>query len=269
MGIQAQAVPAARSYKYYDLILGAYVCVVLCANLIGPAKVTTLHLPWIGSVTFIAGVLFFPISYFFGDVLTEVYGYARDRRCVWAGFAALLFASIMSAVIVHLPPADFWKSNQPALEAIFGNTPRIAAASVVAFWCGSFVNSYVLAKMKILTRGRFLWTRTIGSTACGELVDSSLFCSLAFAGVWAPHDLLTVTVTQYVLKTSWEIVSTPLTYKIVGFLKRAEQEDYFDRDTNFTPFSLDVTGGGAHGRSRSRGLSSQPTKAARSAGVER
>lgn len=229
-----------KSFKYYDLILGAYVCVVLCANLIGPSKVTTLHLPVIGSVTFIAGVLFFPVSYFFGDVLTEVYGYARDRRCVWAGFGALAFATFMAAVIVYLPPADFWKSNQPAVQAIFGNTPRIAAASMIAFWCGSFVNSFVLAKMKIATRGRWLWTRTIGSTACGELVDSTLFCTLAFAGVWSAHDLITVTVTQYVMKTSWEIVSTPLTYKIVGFLKRAEQEDYYDRATNFTPFSLEV-----------------------------
>ncbi|MGH8217824.1 MAG: queuosine precursor transporter [Steroidobacteraceae bacterium] len=229
-----------KSYKYYDLILGAYVCVVLCANLIGPSKVTTLHLPLIGPVTFIAGVLFFPVSYFFGDVLTEVYGYARDRRCVWAGFAALAFATFMAAVIVYLPPADFWKSNQPAVQAIFGNTPRIAAASMIAFWCGSFVNSFVLAKMKILTRGRWLWTRTIGSTACGELLDSTLFCTLAFAGVWSAHDLITVTVTQYVMKTSWEIISTPLTYKIVGFLKRTEQEDYYDSDTNFTPFSLEV-----------------------------
>jgi queuosine precursor transporter len=229
-----------KSYKYYDLILGAYVCVVLCANLIGPSKVTTLHLPWIGSITFIAGVLFFPVSYFFGDVLTEVYGYARDRRCVWSGFAALAFASFMAAVIVQLPPADFWKQNQPAVQAIFGNTPRIAAASMIAFWCGSFVNSYVLAKMKIFTRGRWLWTRTIGSTACGELVDSTLFCTLAFAGVWSVHELITVTVTQYFMKTGWEIVSTPLTYKIVGFLKRTEQEDYYDRHTNFTPFSLEV-----------------------------
>ncbi len=229
-----------RSYKYYDLILGAYVCVLLCANLIGPAKMSTVPVPGIGSVTFAAGVLFFPISYFFGDVLTEVYGYARDRRAVWAGFAALAFASFMATVIVHLPPADFWKDKQPAVAAVFGSTPRIAAASIVAFWCGSFVNSFVLAKMKLWTRGRWLWTRTIGSTACGELVDSGLFYTLAFAGVMTPAEVLTVTATQYVFKTSWEIVATPLTYKLVGFLKRAEQEDYYDRDTNFTPFSLEV-----------------------------
>src|SRR5580693_1629839 len=223
-----------KDFKYYDLILGAYVCVLLCANLIGPAKVSTVHLPLIGSVTFLAGVLFFPISYLFGDILTEVYGYARDRRVVWSGFAALLFAAFMATVIVHLPPRD----KNSAVEAIFGNTPRIIAASIFAFWCGSFVNSFVLAKMKLWTRGRWLWTRTIGSTICGELVDSALFYAIAFAGVWTTQQLIGVTVTQYVLKSAWEVIMTPATYKIVGFLKRVEAEDYYDRDTNFTPFSL-------------------------------
>jgi uncharacterized integral membrane protein (TIGR00697 family) len=234
-----------KNYRYYDLILGAYVCVLLCANLIGPAKVSTVAVPIIGHVTFVAGVLFFPISYFFGDVLTEVYGYARDRRVVWAGFAALLFASLMSAIIVHLPPADFWRDRQAAVETVFGSTPRIIAASIIAFWCGSFVNSFVLAKMKILTRGRWLWTRTIGSTVCGELVDSALFYTIAFAGTMTRNELLTVMTTQYFLKSGWEVVSTPITYKLVNFLKRAELEDYYDRDTNFTPFSLKVADGGA------------------------
>ena len=229
-----------RAYRYYDLILGAYVCVVLCANLIGAAKVSTVTLPLWGPVTFMAGVLFFPISYFFGDILTEVYGYARDRRVVWSGFAALAFAALMSLVIVHLPPADFWRSKQSAVEDMFGNTPRIDGGSVVAFWCGSFVNSYVLAKMKIWTQGRWLWTRTIGSTLCGELVDSGLFYTIAFAGLWPASELLTVTTTQYVLKSVWEVLATPATYWIVGFLKRAEREDYYDRHTNFTPFSLQV-----------------------------
>ena len=218
--------------------MAAYVCVLLCSNLIGPSKAATLNVPLWGPVTFVAGVLFFPISYIFGDILTEVYGYARDRRVVWAGFFALAFAAIMASVVVHLPPADFWRAQQPAVEAIFGNTPRIVLASVIAFWTGSFVNSYVLAKMKIWTRGRWLWTRTIGSTLCGELVDSGLFYSIAFAGLWAPHDLLEVTITQYVLKSGWEIVMTPVTYRVVGFLKRAEHEDFYDRRTNFTPFSL-------------------------------
>ena len=189
-----------KVYRYYDLILGAYVCVVLCANLIGAAKVATVQVPSWGPVTFMAGVLFFPISYFFGDILTEVYG--------------------------------------SAVEAIFGNTPRIASGSVVAFWCGSFVNSYVLAKMKLLTGGRWLWTRTIGSTLCGELVDSALFYTIAFAGLWPTSDLINVTVTQYVLKSGWEVVATPATYWMVGALKRAEREDYYDHNTDFTPFSL-------------------------------
>ncbi len=225
-----------KSYKYYDLILGANVCVLLCANLIGPAKLSTVNLPLIGSVTFLAGVLFFPISYLFGDILTEVYGYARDRRVVWSGFGALVFAALMATVIVHLPPRD----RNSAVEAIFGNTPRIIAASIIAFWSGSFVNSYVLAKMKLWTRGRWLWTRTIGSTICGELVDSALFYTIAFAGLWSTDKLLPIMMTQYVLKSAWEIIATPLTYKIVGFLKRAEHEDYYDRDTRFTPFSLEI-----------------------------
>lgn len=227
-----------KSFRYYDLILGAYVCVLLCANLIGAAKVSVVTLPWIGPRTYMAGVLFFPISYLFGDILTEVYGYARDRRVVWSGFAALAFAAFMSAVIVHLPPADFWRSRQPAVEAMFGNTPRIICASIIAFWCGSFVNSYVLAKMKIWTQGRWLWTRLIGSTVCGELVDTALFYTIAFAGLWAVSDLTAVALDQYVLKSLWEVIATPLTYRIVAFLKRAEQEDYYDLDTNFTPFSL-------------------------------
>jgi hypothetical protein len=193
-----------------------------------------VHVPWIGPVSFLAGVLFFPISYLFGDILTEVYGYARDRRVVWTGFAALVFAAFMATVIVHLPPRD----KTSAVEAVFGNTPRIIAASIIAFWSGSFVNSYVLAKMKLWTRGRWLWTRTIGSTLCGELIDSALFYTIAFAGLWSTDKLLPIMLTQYVLKSVWEIVATPLTYLIVGFLKRAEHEDYFDRHTRFTPFSL-------------------------------
>ena len=227
-----------KSYRYYDLILGAYVCVLLCANLIGAAKVSVVTLPWLGPRTYMAGVLFFPISYLFGDILTEVYGYARDRRAVWSGFGALAFAALMSAVIVHLPPAEFWRSRQPAVEAMFGNTPRIICASIIAFWCGSFVNSYVLAKMKIWSNGRWLWTRLIGSTVCGELIDTALFYTIAFAGLWTPRDLVSVAFDQYVLKSLWEVIATPATYRIVAFLKRAEQEDYYDRGTDFTPFSL-------------------------------
>ena len=229
--------PATRSFRYYDFIMAAYVCILLCANLIGPSKVATISLPVVGVTDYVAGVLFFPISYFFGDILTEVYGYGRDRRVVWAGFSALVFAAVMAATIVALPPASWWH-NQPAVETVFGATPRIVAGSIIAFWCGSFANSYVLAKMKIVTRGRWLWTRTIGSTAVGELVDSALFYTIAFYGTWETRHVVAVTMTQYVFKVVWEVLATPLTYVVVGFLKRAEQEDYYDRDTNFTPFSL-------------------------------
>lgn len=227
-----------RQFKYYDFVMAAYVCVLLCSNLIGPAKETTIPLAFGGSVTFLAGVLFFPISYIFGDILTEVYGYGRDRRVVWAGFAALAFASIMAAVVVHLPPSASSLATQGAVEAIFGNTPRIVAASIIAFLCGTFVNSYVLAKMKIWTAGRWLWTRIVGSTLCGELVDSVLFYFVAFFGRMTLSHLIAIMFTQYALKSGWEIIATPLTYRIVAFLKKAENEDYYDINTNFTPFSL-------------------------------
>ena len=226
-------------YRYYDLIMAAFVAVLLCSNLIGPAKIAQLDLPLIGAVTFGAGVLFFPISYVFGDILTEVYGYSRARKVIWAGFGALLFASFMAAVVVALPPAAGWK-NQAAYEIAFGSTWRIAGASLIAFLCGEFVNSYVLAKMKILTEGRWLWSRTIGSTIFGEAVDSMLFYPLAFynSGLF-PNELLpTVMLAQFVGKVLVEVLFTPVTYRIVGALKRAEHEDYYDRKTDFNPFKL-------------------------------
>ncbi len=229
-----------RSYRYYDFIMAAFVVVLLCSNFIGAAKQASIDVPLFGSLTFGAGILFFPISYFFGDVLTEVYGYARDRRCVWAGFAALVFASVMALIVVHLPPSDsgYMKTYQPALATVFGNSWRIALASMLAFWAGSLGNSFVLAKMKIATEGRWLWTRTIGSTAVGELIDSSLFYVIAFYGIWETSDIVKVAFVQYVLKTGWEVLATPLTYQLVGFLKRRENEDYYDRDTDFTPFRI-------------------------------
>jgi uncharacterized integral membrane protein (TIGR00697 family) len=226
--------PPRRAYRYYDLVMAAFVTVLLCANLIGASKVASL---W--GFTFGAGVLFFPISYVFGDVLTEVYGYARARKVVWAGFSALIFASFMSWAILAFPPAAGWE-YQAAFETVFGNTWRIVLASLTAYFCGEFCNSYVLAKMKLWTAGRLLWSRTVGSTIVGEAVDSLIFYPLAFLGVW-PNDLvLRVLVNNYLLKVAWEVVMTPLTYKIVNFLKRAESEDYFDRHTNFTPFSLEA-----------------------------
>ncbi len=170
-----------RQYRYYDFVMVAFVVVLVCSNLIGPAKISQFDLPLIGTLTFGAGVLFFPISYVFGDVLTEVYGYARSRRVIWTGFAALAFASAMAWVIVALPPAPFWE-NQHAYEIAFGSAWRISLAGLLAFACGEFVNSVVLAKMKVWTQGRWLWTRTIGSTIVGEGVDSLLFYPLAFYG---------------------------------------------------------------------------------------
>jgi len=227
-------------YKYYDFVMAAFVCVLLCSNLIGAAKAAEVTLPVLGTVTFGAGVLFFPVSYIFGDILTEVYGYGRDRRVIWAGVSTLIFASVMSTVVLSLKPAadPFNAEYQKHLEGVFGNTPRIVLASILAFWCGSFANSYVLAKMKIWTAGKWLWTRTIGSTVVGEFVDSSLFYVIAFYGIWPDQQVLTVAIAQYVLKTGWEIVMTPITYKVVNFLKRKEHEDYYDNNTNFNPFRL-------------------------------
>ena len=228
-----------RSYRYYEFVMAAFVTVLVCSNLIGPAKIAQIDLPLVGAVTFGAGVLFFPISYVFGDVLTEVYGYARARRVIWCGFAALAFASVMAAIVVALPPAPFW-GHQGAYDVAFGSTWRIVGASMIAYFCGEFVNSFVLAKMKIATRGRWLWTRTIGSTMAGEAVDSALFYPLAFYGSGIiPNDKLPlVMLMQFVLKVGVEVVFTPITYKIVGALKRAENEDYYDRGTNFSPFTL-------------------------------
>ncbi len=223
-----------RLYKYYDLVMALFVTILLCSNVIGAAKVCTVK-----GFTFGAGVLFFPISYIFNDVLTEVYGYARARKVVWAGFGAIIFASFMSWVIVTLPPAAGW-NDQGAYETVFGQTPRIVFASLTAFFVGEFANSYVLAKMKVKTSGRHLWARTIGSTIIGEGVDSLVFYPAAFYGVWANQLVLTVMVSNYIIKVLWEAVITPVTYQVVGFLKRAEQEDYYDYDTDFTPFSIEV-----------------------------
>jgi len=229
--------PAPRTYRYYDFILGAFVCVLLCSNLIGPAKVATAHLPLIGDFSFGAGVLFFPISYVFGDILTEVYGYARARRVIWSGLTALVFASVMATVVVKLPPAAGWH-GQEAYESIFGQTPRIVFASITAFFLGEFVNSYTLAKMKLWTNGNALWSRIIGSTIAGEGVDCLVFYPIAFFGVWETRLVLSVMVSNYVMKVVWEILATPLTYGLIAALKRAENEDYYDRNTQFTPFTL-------------------------------
>jgi len=221
-----------RVYRYYDLVMASFVTVLLCSGIIGVTKVTA-----IAGFSFGTAVLFFPLSYLFGDILTEVYGYARSRRVIWAGFAALGFASFMSWIVRILPAAPDWP-YQEAYDAVFGQTPRIVAASLTAFWAGEFANSYVLAKLKIRTEGRYLWTRTIGSTIVGEAVDSMVFYPGAFWWVWPPDLVLRVMIANYFIKVGWEALATPFTYKIVAFLKRAENEDYYDRTTNFNPFTI-------------------------------
>lgn len=231
-----------RPFRYYDFLMAAFVTVLIGSNVIGAAKATSLgvlDLGPIGSVPleFGAGVFFFPVSYIIGDVLTEVYGYARARRVVWAGFGASLFIAFMSWVIVTLPPAPRFE-NQAALEAVFGQVPRIFAASVVAFWAGEFANAMVLARMKVWTRGRYLWTRTVGSTAVGQGVDSLIFYPLAFYGVFADELVLNILVSAWVSKVLWEALLTPVTYRVIGWLKRAEGVDVYDVDTDLTPFSV-------------------------------
>ena len=221
-------------FRYFDFMMAAFVAILLLSNVIGAAKPAQL---W--GFTFGAGILFFPLSYLLGDVLTEVYGYARARRCVWAGFVAVLFMAFMSWVVVSLPPAPGWQ-GQAAYESVFGQVPRIVLASVAAFWAGEFVNAFVMAKMKIMTRGKYLFTRTWGSTIFGQAVDSLIFYPLAFLGVWDAATVMQVLVTNWALKVAWEILLTPITYAVVGFLKRREGVDVFDEGTNFTPFLTGV-----------------------------
>jgi len=229
------------SFRYFDLIMAAFVAILLLSNVLGAGKRAEIELPLLGSWQFGAGILFFPLSYVIGDVLTEVYGYARARRCIWAGFVAALFMALMSWVVVALPPASDWP-GQAAYESVFGQVPRIVLASVVAFWAGEFANSYVLARMKVRSGGKDLWMRTIGSTVVGQGIDSLIFYPLAFYGAtgWPVEAMLAVMASQFALKVSWEAILTPLTYAVVGFLKRREGVDVYDSDTDFTPFRARV-----------------------------
>jgi len=222
---------ARRHFRYFDYVMAAFVAILLLSNLIGAAKLAN-----VGGVTFGAGILFFPVSYVIGDVLTEVYGYANARRCVWAGFFALIFMAFMSFVVVAMPPADGW-DGQSAYESVFGSTWRIVLASLLAFWAGEFVNSFVLARMKVWTGGKHMWTRTIGSTVFGQAIDSAIFYPVAFLGIWSNEQVLMVMVTNWGMKVVWEAVLTPVTYAVVGWLKRREGVDVFDEATNFSPFA--------------------------------
>ena len=230
-----------RQLRWFDFVMAAFVTILLLSNVIGAGKRAVIDLPWIGPWPFGAGILFFPVSYVLGDILTEVYGYARARRCIWAGTAAMLFMVLMSWVVVALPPDAGW-TGQAAYESVFGQVPRIVAASICAFWAGEFANSLVLARMKLWTGGRHLWTRTIGSTVVGQAVDSAIFYPLAFYGApdWPVEAMLMVMASQFVLKVSWEVILTPVTYQLVGFLKRSEGIDVYDAGTAFTPFTTRV-----------------------------
>lgn len=241
-----------RRFRYFDIAMAAFVAILLLSNLIGAAKLSS-----VAGFTFGAGILFFPVSYVLGDVLTEVYGYAHARRCVWVGFFALVFMAFMSIVVVAMPPSPDWgcaASGDPAFAdvvaasspgavcqstyvSVFGSTWRIVLASVLAFWAGEFVNSFVLAKMKVWTGGKHLWTRTIGSTVFGQAIDSAIFYPVAFLGVWETKDVGMVMLTNWALKVAWEAALTPATYATVAWFKRHEGVDVYDTDTDFSPFA--------------------------------
>jgi queuosine precursor transporter len=212
---------AGRQLRFYDFAMAAFAVILICSNLIGAGKPAQLTLPLLG------------------DVMNEVYGFARARRVVWVGFAASVFAAGMAFVVVSLPPSPDWQ-GQKALAEVFGQVPRIFLASILAFWAGEMANAFVLARMKVLTQGKHLWTRTIGSTVVGQGVDSLIFYPLAFLGVWETRLVVTVLVTNYLLKVLWEVVLTPVTYKVVAWFKTAEGLDVFDTRTDFTPFKASV-----------------------------
>lgn len=223
-----------KTYRYIDLITALFVVVLVVSN-IASTKVVLF-----GPFTFDGGTLLFPLAYIFGDVLTEVYGYKRSRRVIWTGFFLLLLSALTFGLVSALPtPADeFSQKSAEAFSTILGLVPRIVLASLVAYWVGEFANSYILARLKVATQGRFLALRTIGSTLVGQGLDTAIFLLVAFYGVWDNSLLWTVFVSNYIFKVGIEVLFTPITYAVVGFLKRAENEDYYDRNTRFNPFAL-------------------------------
>ena len=214
--------------------MALFVAVLLISN-IASAKIVKL-----GPLTFDGGTLLFPISYIFGDILTEVYGYRRSRRVIWIGFFSAALMALTLSVVGWLPPAERWE-HQAAYQTILGTIPRIVLGSLVAYWAGEFSNSYTLARLKLVTQGRWLWTRTIGSTVVGEGVDTLLFVTIAFAGTMPAGQWRDLIISNYLFKTGLEVVMTPVTYQVVSFLKRAEAEDFYDYHTDFNPFRLDLT----------------------------
>lgn len=230
-----------RSYKYLDALTTAFVVILLVSNLvaqkiclIGPVSVGKWS---IGPFAVSGAIMLFPITYIFGDVFTEVYGYAASRRAIWLGFFGTALLYVIGAIVIALPSAPGWR-NQQAFTTVFGFIPRILAASLIAFWAGEFANSYTMARLKLVTNGRMLWTRTIGSTVVGQAVDTILVITLTFGGIYPLGILLNTMLTGYALKVGYEVIATPLTYLIVNWLKRAEQSDAFDRHESFNPFSF-------------------------------
>ncbi len=222
-----------REPKYYDLFTGLFIAVYLIS------EVTSTKLVHFGSIVTAGAIILFPIMYIFSDILTEVYGYARARRVLWMGFGAIILQSLVFIVVGSLPSSPSWH-NQEAYNTILGFVPRITFASILAYWSGGFVNDFILAKMKVFTKGKYLWTRTIGSTVAGQLVDSFLFIGIAYFGRIPNGLILQIAFTQYVLKVAYETVATPLTYYIINKLKKSEDIDVYDYNTNFTPFKFKV-----------------------------
>jgi len=228
-----------RPYKYFDIIMALFVSVLLISNIASAAKIVNLGLP---VLTFDAGTLLFPVSYIFGDVLVEVYGYRRSRKVIWTGFFCATLLSVTLAVVRWLPGDVQWVAEvgPGAFDGVLGTlaSGRIIAASLIAYFAGEFSNAFIMAKMKVRTGGRWLWTRTIGSTLVGEFVDTLLFVCIAFYGVWPGDLLVKIVVSNYLFKTGLEAAVTPLTYRLVNFLKRAENEDHYDHETDFNPFKI-------------------------------
>ena len=233
-----------KSYRFFDIILGIFIAVLLVSNVASSAKIVDLGFSVLNiPMAFDAGTILFPIGYVFGDILTEVYGYQRSRRVIWTGFFSLALAALVFWVISILPGEATWQgyAGDKAYQSILGgmSSGGIVLASLAGFWLGEFSNSFILAKMKILTRGRWLWSRTIGSTLVGEMVDTVMFVVVASAfGVFPWSLFLTLTLTNYLFKVAVEVLMTPVTYLVVRALKHAEGEDYYDRDTNFNPFVM-------------------------------
>lgn len=220
-----------KQFKYLELITGLFVSILLISN-VASSKITIF-----GPFTFDGGTILFPLSYIFGDILTEVYGYGKDRKIIWIGLISNLLMATIFMAVGALPAAPDWH-NQSAFDTILGLTPRIVCASIIAYFVGEFANSFTMAKMKIFTKGKFLWSRTISSTLISEFFDTSLFVTIAFYGLFSTQDLITLLLSNYVFKVGVEVLFTPITYGIVNFLKRVEHEDYYDRKTNFNPFVL-------------------------------